>query len=334
MLSKKVLFIFTILSMLILCPAFAIFSPDTEVINRNAPLFPHMLFTETIMNWRRAEAARPYWVNTREEFENQRRMTENQVSILLSHDILAYYGHPYSRNMGILGRHSIEELHQLLSVTAAKYEAESGGRKIRKAFYLIYGTVWPEGEIGILRNETLMRYIEYGLQNDILIFIDHQMGRHDPVDSLRRMLPYLRFPNVHLALDPEWRTTRPMREIGHLTAEEINQIQQVMEDYIIENDIPGERLLVIHQFNWRMIVRREMVRADFDRVRLVHHISGIGTPTEKRETYDFFAQTTNMPIKGFKLWYDFGIVGHTDNPLMTPREVYDLTPRPYVIMYQ
>jgi hypothetical protein len=41
-----------------------------------------------------------------------------------------------------------------------------------------------------------------------------------------------------------------------------------------------------------------------------------------------------MPVKGFKLWYDFGIPGHTDRPLMTPEEVMGLNPRPYVIMYQ
>jgi hypothetical protein len=338
MFSNKNFLALALTSILLFCSVsqvFAIFSPDTEVINRNTPLFPHMLFTDTINSWRRAEASRPYWVNTRDEQENLRRMADNQVSILLNNDILAYYGHPNSRNMGILGRHSIEELDQMLTALAAEYEAESGGRKIRKAFYLIYGTVWPEGEIGILRGETLMRYIEYGLENDILIFIDHQIGRYDPIDSLRRLLPWLRYPNVHLALDPEWRTTRPMREIGFVTAEELNIAQQVIEDYLIEHNLPGERMLVIHQFNYVMIRNRSEVRTDFNRVRFIHCMDGIGTPEMKRTTYAFNALATNMPLKGFKLFYNLGIPGAGfDNPLMTPREVYDLKPRPYVIMYQ
>jgi hypothetical protein len=237
--------------------------------------------------------------------------------------------------MGILGRYSIEELDKLLTARAAEFEAASGGRKVKKAFYLIYGTVWPEGEIGIMKEELVMRYINYGLENDILIFIDHQIGRYDPIDSLKRILPWLRYPNVHLALDPEWRTTMPMKEIGHVTAEELNTAQQIMEDYIIENDIPGERMLVIHQFNYLMIRNRAEVRTDFNRVRFIHCADGFGPPNMKLGSYAFNAQADNMPIKGFKLFLNFGIPGAGyDNPLMTPKDVYELNPRPYVIMYQ
>jgi hypothetical protein len=335
MLSKKFLTFALMLMLLPTTQIFAVFSPDTDVVSKNAPLFPHMLFTETINNWKRIESSKPYWVHTKEELEMMDRMAENQVSILLNNDILAYYGHPNSRNMGILGRYSIEELDKLLTACAADFEAVSGGRKVKKAFYLIYGTVWPEGEIGIMRDELVMRYINYGLENDILIFIDHQIGRYDPIDSLKRILPWLRYPNVHLALDPEWRTTMPMKEIGHVTAEELNIAQQVMEDYIIANDIPGERMLVIHQFNYLMIRNRAEVRTDFNRVRFIHCADGFGPPHMKLGSYAFNAQADNMPIKGFKLFLNFGIPGAGyDNPLMTPKEVYELNPRPFVIMYQ
>jgi hypothetical protein len=261
--------------------------------------------------------------------------TIDQNSVLLSSDILAYYGHPNSRNMGILGRYSIEELDKLLTEQAAEYEKVSDGRRVVKAFYIIYGTVWPGGDIGILSNEILMRYIDYGLKNDILVFIDHQIGKYDPIDSLKRMLPYLKYPNVHLALDPEWRTLKPLIEIGSVTAEEINRAQQVMEDYIIQNNIPGERMLVIHQFNYVMIKNRSSVKADFSRVRLVHCADGFGHPGMKRDSYAFNAQADNMPVKGFKLFYNFNIPGAGyDDPLMTPKQVYELNPRPYVIMYQ
>jgi len=223
----------------------------------------------------------------------------------------------------------------MLTALAAEYAMVNGGRNVRKAFYLIYGTVWPEGKIGILGRDTLMRYIEYGLKNDILIFIDHQIGRYDPVDSLKSMLSWLRYPNVHLALDPEWRTDKPMREIGSVTAEELNRAQQVMEDYIIENNIPGERFLVIHQFNYQMVKNRMAVKSDFNRVRLIHCADGFGSPILKRNSYSYNAQASNIPVKAFKLFYNFGIPGAGyDHPLMTPEEVYELTPRPYIIMYQ
>jgi hypothetical protein len=296
-------------------------------------LFPGVYFTETINAIRAEEAARPYWVSTQAEMDA--RSNAAHASILLNNDILAFYGHPNSRNMGILGRYSIEELDQKLTDLVREYEAESGGRPVLKAFYIIFGTAWPEGEIGIINEALLRRYIEYGLDHNILIFIDHQIGRYDPVNSLKRMLPWLRYSNVHLALDPEWRTTKPMREIGTVTADEINRAQRVMEDYIIQNNIPGERMLVIHQFNWRMIQNREQVDSSFNRVRLVHCADGFGAPHLKRASYAYNAEATNIPIKGFKLFYNFGIpnAGY-DAPLLTPKEVYALNPRPYIIMYQ
>ena len=309
--------------------------PGTDVSSKTSQIFPSIYFTETINNIKNADTSRHYWVNTKEEYDSVIQNAANQTSLLLNDDILAYYGHPNSRNMGILGRYTMDELNTMLGELAAEYEAVSGGRGIKKAFYIIYGTVWPEGEIGILNSNTLTRYIEFGLENDILIFIDHQIGRYDPIDSLKRMLPWLRYPNVHLALDPEWRTAKPMVEFGYVTGEEINRAQQVMEDYIIENNLPGERFLVIHQFNGHMIRNRAAIRSDFDRVRLVHCMDGIGHPSMKRDTYQFNAQATNMPIKSFKLFYNFGIPGAGfDNPIMTPKEVYELSPRPYIIMYQ
>jgi hypothetical protein len=332
MLLKKILLSYVII---LSVQAYAFTTPDADAIFRNGPLFPSMLFTETITSFKRSETSLPYWVNTADEMDSINRSTVNQLSLLLNNDILAYYGHPNSRNMGILGRHSLEELDKMLTELAAEYEAVSGGRKVKKAFYIIYGTVWPEGEIGILGSETLMRYIEYGLKNDILVFVDHQIGRYDPIDSLKKILPWLRYPNVHLALDPEWRTTKPMLEIGSITAEELNRAQQVMEDYIFENNIPGERFLVIHQFNYVMIKNRGAVRSNFSRVRLVHCADGFGHPGMKRDSYAFNAQASNMPIKAFKLFYNLGIPGAGfDNPLMTPKEVYGLNPRPYIIMYQ
>jgi len=337
--SKKNNFFCALILPLVFCAAAAqahpFSSPDVDVIVKNGSLFPNIYFNDTINNVRKAEISRPYWVSTSEEIDNINTIINNQGSILLNSDILAFYGHPNSRNMGILGRYTIEELDKVLTDLVAEYEAVSGGRKVRKAFYLIYGTVWPEGEIGILGSETLTRYIEYGLKNDILIFIDHQIGRYDPIDSLKKLLPWLRYPNVHLALDPEWRTKKPMVDIGSVTGEELNRAQQVMEDYIIENNIPGERFLVFHQFNYAMVRNRAEVRSDFKRVRLVQCADGFGHPGMKRDSYAYNALASNIPIKAFKLFYNFGIPGAGyDNPLMTPKEVYDLNPRPYIIMYQ
>jgi hypothetical protein len=126
-----------------------------------------------------------------------------------------------------------------------------------------------------------------------------------------------------------------MLEFGCVSGDEINRAQQAMENYMIENNIEGERMLVIHQFREVMIRNRAVIRADFERVRLVHCMDGAGTPNEKLNTYKFNALAKNMPVKAFKLFYDFQLPGViVDTPLLTPKEVYALEPRPTVIMYQ
>ena len=304
-----------------------------EIKAESKPPFPSALFTDYLRFCDLDDAARPYWA-AKEAESLYLSHTQPRESILLNNDILAFYGHPRSKNMGILGRYTKEELSEKLNALASEYHA-AGGRSIRKAFYIIFGTVWPGGDIGIIQESLLKEYIDFALENDILVFIDHQIGRFTPADSLKKMLPWLRYPNVHLALDPEWRTTKPMQEIGTVSADEINQVQRIMEDYIIENGIPGERLLVIHQFNYRMISNRDKVDSGFSRVRLVHCADGFGPPSMKKSSYAYNAQADNMPVKGFKLFYNFGIPGAGfDSPLLSPREVFELNPRPYIVMYQ
>jgi len=77
------------------------------------------------------------------------------------------------------------------------------------------------------------------------------------------------------------------------------------------------------------------VNAGFSRVRLVHCADGFGNPHIKRASYAYNARATNMPVKAFKLFYNFEIPGAGyDHPLLSPKEVFELDPRPYIVMYQ
>ena len=257
-------------------------------------------------------------------------------SIVGNNDILAFYGHPDSRQMGILGRFTMDELNEKLIALADEYDAVNGDRGVIRAFYLVYGTVWPGGDIGLMSDARVQSYIDFAAEHDMIVFLDHQIGRFDPVTAMGKLVRWLAHPNVHLALDPEWRTTRPMKEIGSITGDELNAAMRAMDDHMAANGITDERLLVVHQFNARMITRRERVTTDsYHRVRLIHCADGFGNPGQKRASYDYNARATNMPDKGFKLFYNFGTPGAGyDRPLLTPAEVMALTPRPVVVMYQ
>jgi hypothetical protein len=295
--------------------------------------FPQLYFTLHYNEWILKEAARPYWVPT--ELENDERTLALRRPLFLNNDIIAFYGHPSSPNMGILGRYELPELNTHLNALAAEYNTANGGRGVRKALYIIYGTVHPKGEIGYIPDAILQTYIRFALERGMLIFIDHQIGRYDPLESLTMMLPYLHYPNVHLALDPEWRTDKPMQHIGSISGEEINEAQKIMAEYLAKYRLQGERMLVIHQFHYSMIKDRSDIRTGYEQVTLVHCSDGFGGPALKRSTYSYNALAKNMPVKGFKLFYNFNIPGAGyDDPLLRPEEVFALNPRPYLVMYQ
>ena len=257
------------------------------------------------------------------------------LPVLANNQILAFYGKPGSKWMGILGEYPKEELVRLLKGYAKLYDEENGEAGVVPALYIIYGTCWPEGEIGYLQDSVLREYIELASREGMLVFVDHQIGKYPVEDAVRRLLPYLRYPNVHLALDPEWRTTAPMQEIGSVGAEEINAAQRMISDYLRAESLPGTKMLVVHQFKEKMIEGRSRVRADYERVALVHTADGFGPPALKRASYANNARASNMPIKGFKLFFKTEVPGAGfDAPLLTPPEVLALDPRPSLVIYQ
>jgi|GEM_PF-523339 len=256
--------------------------------------------------------------------------------LLEENRVVAYYGHPNSEVMGIVGRHPVGELIDLLEETTATYDEADEDMGAVPAIYLVYGTVQPGGEVARMNHDLVMSYIEAAYERGVLVYIDHQMGRHHPTYAIQEIQSFLRYPNVHLALDPEWRTERPMQEVGHITGQEINDVQGIMQDYIDSNDIPGKRQFVFHQFVEKMIHDVEAVSTDYDSVIVVHNTSGWGSPDGKRATHERVTEASPIPYKGFKLWYHYsddpGV--HYDNPLMTPEEVLNLDPEPNLVIYQ
>lgn len=256
-------------------------------------------------------------------------------SVLLNNDVFALYGKPGARTMGILGQYSLEGIGAVMEEFVTRYDAANGQRGIIPAFYVIYGTCWPEGEIGILQERVVKEYIEYAAERGWYVYLDHQIGKYSVESAMNKLLPWLKYPNVHLALDPEWRTTKPMQEIGSVTAEELNKAQGMMQDYLVEHGLPGRRMLVVHQFKPKMILNRNEVRSNFELVQLIHCADGFGSPTLKKSTYALNAQATNIPLKSFKLFLKPTVEGAGwDQPIMSPEDVYALEPRPYLIMYQ
>lgn len=250
--------------------------------------------------------------------------------------VVAYYGNPHSTRMGILGEGPLGEIGPKLKAMSAEYDAANGDDGVISAFHLIYGTVHADADVGILSDDKVLEFIQYGMRNNIIVVLDHQLGKYSVEHSMKRMLPWLQYPNVHLAIDPEWSTTNPGKEIGSIPASDVNLAMKMMQDYLVEHKIKQRKMLMVHQFHYRMITNRETVDPKpFDRVDLIHNADGFGLRTVKLDTYRFIARMDNMPLKGFKLFFpkSWKTEGF-DKPLMSPAEVMGLNPRPIFINYQ
>ncbi|MBQ5780578.1 MAG: hypothetical protein IIW10_01340 [Spirochaetaceae bacterium] len=263
------------------------------------------------------------------------RKTSPLESVFEKNDVIAFYGNPRTPVMGIIGQYSLEILAQKLKEFAFGYDEANGERGVIPCFYLIYGTCWKGGDIGYLETEQVVEFIEFAQKNNWLVILDHQIGKYSVKHAVSKLLPFLQYDNVHLALDPEWKTENPMKEIGSITADEINDAREQIETFLDENSIGGKRFLIIHQFNPKMIRNSSDIENSGNTVELVHSMDGFGSPDLKRQSYDRNVQLSNIPLKSFKLFSPPVIKNAGfDNPMMSPKEVLSLDPPPVLIMLQ
>jgi hypothetical protein len=149
------------------------------------------------------------------------------------------------------------------------------------------------------------------------------------MDEVRAYQPYLRNPDVGLALDPEWSMRRheiPGQVIGSTDASIVNQAGAYLSALVKRYNLP-QKLLIVHQFTPGMIQHRRTL-VEHPGVALVINVDGFGNPANKISKYDLFAKRRPPWYNGFKLFY------HEDTHMMSPRAVMHLHPRPNVIIYE
>jgi hypothetical protein len=261
--------------------------------------------------------------------------------------IVALYGRPHTKTLGTLGQQPLEQTIQKAKEKAKLYEKAWGsGKHVTPGFDLIYemATSSPgkDGKYVIrLGEKVLKQYIDEAQKNGIVVFIDVQLGKRTPAQSIEPLLKYLKYDNVHIAIDPEFSvdnlTVRPGKKIGSITGPQINEVQDMMRDYIKANGIKDDKILLVHMFTEHMVTDKKAIRYT-DRVHLVMHLDGHGSPALKIKTYNglYTDARASKVVGGFKVFYK------QDKPMMKPRQVLGLEPvgnkkvrdMPRVITYQ
>ena len=258
-------------------------------------------------------------------------------AILPDRRIIAYYGNPLSKRMGILGEIPPEQMLARLDRELARWNAADPAVPAVPALHLIAVVAhadagWDGKYRGRVSDEVVERVAGWAERRDALLFLDIQPALSTVQEELPRLEKFLSRPNVHLGLDPEFSMKqghRPGTRIGTMDAADINFAADFLAELVRRYDLPP-KVLVIHRFTRNMLTNTDRIRLRPE-VQVVIHMDGWGPPPLKRQSYEVFVADDPVQFTGFKLFY------HNDtkagHPLMTPEQILELDPRPVYIQY-
>lgn len=252
--------------------------------------------------------------------------------------IVAYYGNFYSPRMGVLGQYPPDKILAMLRSQAAEWVKADPSTPVTPAIdYIVVAAQdvpGPEEEY-ILRMppEQIEKALKMADQIHGLLFLDVQPGWSTVQVEVARLAPYLKLPNVELALDPEFALTpgkRPGEWRGTMSAADINWAARFLAKLVQRDHLPP-KILVIHRFTEGMVTDFRSVKP-LPEVEIVMDMDGFGSPVLKVATYKDFIASQPVQFTGFKLFYlnDVKYGGR----LMTPAQVLRLSPQPIFILYQ
>ena len=255
-------------------------------------------------------------------------------SVLPARRIVSYYGNPLSQQMGILGEIPPDQMIARLRQQVEAYAAADPRRPFQPALELVAIVAQAgAGADGLYRlrmdSELIEEVAQWADQNNFLLILDIQIGRSSVAPEIRSLLPFLKRPNVHLALDPEFTmrpTEKPGEVIGTHDAEEVNVAIDMLAELVSAENLPP-KVLLVHRFTERMLTNYRKIKAD-SRVQVAVVMDGFGAPPLKIDHYNAFVANQRVQYTGIKLFYK------QDKPLMSPKDVVDLEPTPDVIIYQ
>ncbi len=259
-------------------------------------------------------------------------------SILPANRIVAYYGNPLSKRMGILGEVEPDEMLRRLDREVAAWSKADSSTPAIPALHLIAVVAQASaGSDGKWRarmgDELIEKVFAWAQKRNALLFLDIQVAKSTLQDELPRLEKFFARPNVHLGIDPEFSMKTghaPGKRIGTYDARDVNYAVDYLASVVDKYKIPP-KVLVIHRFTRPMLTNYKAIKLD-PRVQVVIHMDGWGPPSLKKGSYDHYVYSEPVQYTGFKLFYKNDTKkGH---PLMKPTDVLALFPRPIYIQYQ
>jgi hypothetical protein len=308
---------------------------------------------ETAAGAETAEAAKPAVVDTVQlKMQAMRRDSLKADSIVKANGqlpgailpgkrIIAFYGNIRSKGMGILGREPKEQMLAKFRKVQKEWQAADPSIPIQPALHNVtitaQGAPGKDGKYRLMNSKaTIEEVIRWARENNCILFLDVQVGWSDLETELPKLEQYLKSPDIHLGIDPEFalktKKVKPNRKIGTYDAKDVNYAINFLARIVSENKLPP-KVLTVHRFTQGMITNYKNIKLD-PRVQVVMHMDGWGNPILKKDSYRDYIVKEPVQYTGFKLFYEYD-PRPAPHHMMTPKEVLaELDPKPLYIQYQ
>lgn len=254
--------------------------------------------------------------------------------------IVAFYGNLYSKKMGILGELPPKEMLAKLDTEVKKWEGVDPKTPVQPALHYIAVVAQGEGgKDGKYRFRMPDKQIDSVLsisrmRGNMIVFLDIQVALSRISDELPRLEKYLKMPNVHLGIDPEFSMKsgrRPGTIIGTYDAADVNYCADYLASLVKEYHLPP-KIFIVHRFTKDMLTNSRNIKLHPE-VQIVMNMDGWGEPDLKKGTYRYFIYQEPVQFTGFKLFYKNDLK-KVPGRMLRPDEVMKLKPQPIYIQYQ
>lgn len=263
----------------------------------------------------------------------------NVGAILPFKRIVAFYGNLYSKGMGVLGEYPEDQMLAKLDTEVSRWEKADPHTPVMPALHYIaataQGSPGKEGKY-ILRmpDDQIDEVLRMAKKRDAIVFLDLQVALSNLPDELPYIEKYLKMPQVHLGIDPEFSMktgARPGTVVGTYDASDINYAANYLAKIVRENNLPP-KVLIVHRYTQAMVTNYQRIKP-LPEVQIVMHMDGWGSPAKKINTYKQFIYSEPVQFTGFKLFYKNDLWDPSPR-LLTREELLAITPQPMYIQYQ
>ncbi len=263
----------------------------------------------------------------------------NAGAILPFKRIVAYYGNLLSKGMGVLGEYPEAEMLAKLNVEVQKWNLVDPETPVQPALHYIAVTAQGRaGEDGKYRlrmpNTEIDKVLKIAEKINAIVFLDIQVGQSTIQEELPLLEKYLKMPQVHLAIDPEFSMKngrRPGKYVGVYDALEINYVTDYLTKIVRENNLTP-KIFIVHRYTQNMVTNYKNIKT-VPEVQIVMHMDGWGQKSNKLASYTDYIYKEPVQFTGFKLFYKNDL-WKPSTAMMTPSEILKLTPAPIYIQYQ